>query len=208
MVRSRPTAVLLLLAVFLVLATPAVLLAAEEHGGANPKPDIFVPPRIDLTLWTIVVFAVLLWVLKKMAWKPMLQGLQARESRIRGALDEAQTARDEAHKLRDQFQVEMGKIHNKMREMLDEARRDGQHTKDRLLAEGKAEIGAERDRALREIDRERQQAVQELWNQTAQLATLVSAKAIGRNLNEADHRSLVDEAVAELKNSRAGTPSA
>jgi F-type H+-transporting ATPase subunit b len=204
MLRFWPTVLVILLTVFLMAATPTLVLAAEDHGGSGTQQTIFTPPRLDLTIWTLVVFAVLLWVLKKMAWKPMLDGLQARESRIRGALDEAHTARDEAQNLREQLRVEMGKIQDKMREMLDEARRDGQHTKDRLLAEGKAELQGERDRSLREIAREREQAVQELWKQTAQLATLVSAKAIGRSLNEADHRGLIDEAVAELKNSRAG----
>ena len=195
MVRSRPTVLVPLLALVLIAASPALAAAAE-------KPDIFVPPRLDLTIWTLLVFGALLWVLKKLAWKPMLEGLQGREARIRGALDEAQTARDEAQKLRGELQAEMAKIHDKMREMLDEARRDGQQTKDRMVAEAKTEIQSERDRSLRELAREREQAKQELWNQTAQLATLVSAKAIGRSLGADDHRHLVDEALAEMQNAK------
>jgi F-type H+-transporting ATPase subunit b len=195
MVRSRPTVLVPLLALVLIAASPALAAAAE-------KPDIFVPPRLDLTIWTLLVFGALLWVLKKLAWKPMLEGLQGREARIRGALDEAQTARDEAQKLRGELQAEMAKIHDKMREMLDEARRDGQQTKDRMVAEAKSEIQGERDRSLRELAREREQAKQELWNQTAQLATLVSAKAIGRSLSSDDHRNLVDEALAEMQNAK------
>ena len=149
-------------------------------------------------LWTIVVFVLLLLVLRKWAWGPMLAGLQGREARIRGALDEANSAREDAHKLRDQFKAEMDKIQDKMRELMDEARRDGQQIKERLLAEGKADIQAEKERSLREIEATREQAKQELWNQTAQLATLVSAKAIGRNMTVDDHRHLVDQALAEL----------
>jgi F-type H+-transporting ATPase subunit b len=197
MVRSRPTVLVPLLALVLVAASPALTAAAE-------KQDIFVPPRLDLTIWTLLVFGALLWVLKKLAWKPMLEGLQGREARLRGALDEAHTARDEAQKLRAELQTEMGKIHDKMREMLDEARRDGQQTKDRMVAEAKTEIQSERDRSLRELAREREQAKQELWNQTAQLATLVSAKAIGRSLGADDHRHLVDEALAEMQNAKGG----
>ena len=73
-----------------------------------------------------------------------------------------------------------------------------------MVAEGKAEIQAEKDRARREIQTEADQAVQELWSQTAQLATLVSAKVVGRSLNADDHRNLVDEAVAELRDSAGG----
>jgi len=191
MVRSRPTVLVPLLALVLIAASPALAAAAE-------KPDIFVPPRLDLTIWTLLVFGALLWVLKKLAWKPMLEGLQGREARLRGALDEAHTARDEAQKLRAELQTEMGKIHDKMREMLDEARRDGQQTKDKMVAEARAEIQAESERKRREIQMEAEQAKQELRNQTAQLATLVSAKVIGRSLSADDHRGLVDEALAEL----------
>ncbi len=195
MVRSWPIVRALLLA--LVFAAAAPVPAAADPPTKKAEPNILAP-RLDLTIWTIVVFGVLLWVLKKFAWKPMLEGLQGREARIRGVLDEAQTARDEAQQLREQFQTEMNKLQDKVREMMDEARREGQQNKDRMVAEGKVEIQAEKDRARREIQTEREQAVQELWSQTAQLATLVSAKVVGRSLNGDDHRNLVDEAVAEL----------
>ncbi|HKI31289.1 MAG TPA: F0F1 ATP synthase subunit B [Gemmataceae bacterium] len=194
--RSRSVVAAFLLAVFLLAAAAAPAQAADS--------DIFTPPRLDLTIWTIVVFALLLWVLRKFAWKPILDGLQGREARIRGALDEAQTAREDAQKLRDQLQAEMNKVYDKMREMLDEARREGQQAKDRMIAEGKAELQAEGDRKRREIQLETEQAKQELWSQAAQLATLVSAKVIGRSLTPDDHRGLVDEAVAELHGAATG----
>jgi F-type H+-transporting ATPase subunit b len=197
MTRSWPTVLVVILALVLVAAMPALAPAAEDH--AAPKKDIFLPPRLDLTLWTVAVFALLVLVLSKFAWKPMIQALQGREDRIRGALDEAQTARDDAQKLRQDLHAEMNKVQDKIREMMDEARREAQQNKDRMVGEGKAEIQAEKERARREIQAERDQAVQELWSQTAQLATLVSAKVVGRSLNADDHRNLVDEAVAELR---------
>jgi F-type H+-transporting ATPase subunit b len=206
MLRCLPAVLVLLLALVVSAAAPAPAAAkddehaaAKEGGQKKAEPNIL-EPRLDLTIWTVIVFGLLLLVLRKWAWGPMLEGLQGRESRIRGALDEANMARDEAQKLRDQFQTEMDNVHGKIRELMDEARRDGQQTKDRLVAEAKAEIQQERDRTRREMERERDQAVQELWNQTAQLATLVSAKAIGRSLDDNDQRRLVDQAVAELRN--------
>jgi len=191
------------LAFCVVLIAPALALA--EHEG---KGDIFTPPRLDLTLWTIVVFLALLWVLRKMAWGPMLKGLQARESRIRGTLDEAQLARDEASKLLAQHKEQMDKVHDEMRALLDEARREGNALKDKMTAEAHTEIQGDKDRARREIQTETAQAKQELWNQAAQLATLVSAKVIARHLTPEDHRSLVDEAVAELQNAQTGRTTA
>jgi F-type H+-transporting ATPase subunit b len=211
MSRIRSIFAALLLAASFVAAAPAPARAAhaEAPEGKNvPKGeaanDIFAP-RLDLTIWTIIVFVGLLLVLRRFAWKPMLQGLQGRENRIRGALDEAQTARDEAHKLRDQFQAEMAKLSEKIREAMDEARREGQQTKERMVSEGKTEIQAESERRRREIQVEAEQAKRELWNQTAQLVTLVSAQVIGRNINADDHRNLVEQAIAELRGAPAQT---
>ena len=193
MLRSL-TAVLVLLLALVLDASPA---------SAAAEPNIF-EPRLDLTLWTIVVFVLLLLVLRRFAWKPMLEGLRGRESRVRGALDEAHKAREAAHELRDQLQAELAGIHDKLRAVMDDARRDAQDARDRMVAEGKAAIQAERDRARRELTAAREQTVQELWGEAARLATLVSARVIGRSLDDEGHRALVDEAVSQLR----GTPGA
>jgi F-type H+-transporting ATPase subunit b len=197
MARSR-FLVLILLFVLASAAPARAAAEAESHTATKAEPDIF-EPRLDLTVWTIVVFVLFLLVLRRFAWKPMLEGLRGRESRVRGALDEAHLAREAAHKLREQLQAEIASIHDKLRELMDEARRDSQHARDQMVAEGKADIQAERDRAHRELEMAREQAVQELWGQAAQLATLVSARVIGRSLGAADHRGLVDQAVTELR---------
>jgi F-type H+-transporting ATPase subunit b len=149
------------------------------------------------------VFILLFLILTKLAWKPMLEGLQKREANIHGALEEAQKARADAQRLRAELRKEMDHAGEKVREILDEARRDAQHTTDEMVAKARGEIQTERDRLRREIDTARDQALQQLWTQSAQLATLVSAKAIRRQLAEDDHRRLVDEALAELRD--AGT---
>jgi F-type H+-transporting ATPase subunit b len=173
--------------------------ADAEHGhDAADNRSAFLRQLAEQGLWTIVVFLVLLFVLRRVAWGPMLEGLNKREETIQRALDEAQRAQDEARTLREQLQREMGQASDKVRALMDEARRDAQHTADEMVAKARGEIQSERDRLRRELDTARDQALQELWQHTANLATLISAKAIGRNISEEDHRRLVDEALAEL----------
>lgn len=181
--------------------------AQEEHGaatheapaahGAASQPNIF-EYALDLTIWTIVVFLVLLYVLKKYAWAPMLEGLRKREENIRAATEEARRAREEAQQLHDRFQAEMAKAGEKARDMVEAARRSAQQTTEEMVAKARQEIQTERDRLRREIDMARDQALQEIWNQAARLATVVSAKAIRRQLTEDDHRRLVEEALTEI----------
>jgi F-type H+-transporting ATPase subunit b len=153
----------------------------------------------DLGLWTLVVFALLYFFLKKLVWAPMLSGLQKREDNIHSAVQDAQKARDEAQRLRDQLQREVDHAQEKVRDILDEGRKHAQQTTDEMVAKARSEIQTERDRLRREIEMARDQALQELWKRTADLATMVSAKAIRRQLTPEDHRRLVDEALTELQ---------
>jgi F-type H+-transporting ATPase subunit b len=180
--------------------------AVEEHGtgaghdaGASASVNIFDPRSIGLGFWTIVVFVLLLVVLRKYAWGPMLEGLHKREQSIHGAIEEAKRTREEAQRLRDQLQREMDAVQEKVRDILDEARRNAQVARDAMISEARSEIQGERQRLHREIDMARDQALQEIWNQTARVATLVASKAIRRQLDLDDHRRLVDEAIADLR---------
>lgn len=216
--RSRLFLVVLMTILALVRVASGPVAAADEkgHGEAAAKgqdgkvadghkkegggePPIFTPIRFDLAIWTVVVFLLLLFVLTKYAWNPMLEALKKREDNIRAAIDEAQRAKDEAQQLREGLAKERAKIADDMRALMDQARQDAQQLKDSMLAQAKADIGAERERLHREIDSARDQALKQLWDQTAQLATLVSAKALRRELTPDDHRRLVDEALADLR---------
>lgn len=182
----------------MLLALSATGLCAGPVVAAE-GPHIFTPVQVDLGIWTLVVFGLLFLILKSYAWKPMLEGLHKREENINAAFDEARKAREEAQQLRDHLAQERAKIAEDTRNAMDEARREGQRLVEEMTSKAKAEIQAERERLRREITTAKDQALKELWTQTAQLATLVSAKAIRRALSIDDHRRLVDEALVELK---------
>lgn len=182
------------------------LVEAIRHGhvGELRKDE---PPSLqklfslyaDLGLWTLVVFGLLLFVLSRIAWPKMIEGLKKREDRIRGALDEAQKTRDEAHALHLQLQKDMKEAHAKAAGIIDEARKVGQAAADEISTKARAEIQAERDRLVREIEMQTAQAIQRIWAQAADLATLASAKALGKSITADGHRQLINEALAEIK---------
>jgi F-type H+-transporting ATPase subunit b len=210
MSRVRPALLTLFLALGVAACTPAVARAfPETEAGkeeAKAKQDIG-RPRPDLTIWTIVVFALLYLVLRYVklpgasapAFVMMIEGLRHREKAIRDALEEAKRAQEESQKLREQFQQDMNKAQERVREIHDEARRDAARNKEQMLAQARADIQAERDRLRREMDNARDQALRDLWDQAANLATVVASKAIRRQLTPDDHRRLVDEALSEMR---------
>jgi len=162
-------------------------------------PPEIIPRKYDLAVWSIVVFLVLLFVLGKFAWKPMLEGLRKREENIRGALEQAEHTRQEAMELQSRLDAKLKAAGTDIARLMDEARRDALGLKDKFLAEAKAEIQQERDRFRREIETSKDQALAEIWEKSVSLASIMSTKVVRRSMTEQDHRRLLDESLAELK---------
>lgn len=169
-----------------------------EHVVAFKEPNVL-ELRWDLGLWTIVVFVLLYLILRKAAWGPMLEALRRREETIRGAVDEARIARAETEKVRAEFKAQMDKAYAEIPKMMDEARRDAQQLAEDLRAKAQADIQTERQRLRREIDTATDQALKTLQDFAVNLATRISAKVLKRAISQEDHRRLVDEALAEIR---------
>lgn len=155
----------------------------------------------DLGLWTLIVFVLLLLVLRKLAWGPMLAGLQKREDSIKSALEEAKRSNEESHRLRSQMSAQMAEAQEKVKAVLDEARRDAQALADDMMSKAKNEILADRQRLHREVTIARDQALEAISVHTAELATLVASKALGRGVVMEDQHRLIEEAIAGLSGS-------
>jgi F-type H+-transporting ATPase subunit b len=173
---------------------------AKDHTGADAE-EVKNPlaPALDLTIWTSIVFLLLLTVLYLTAWKPILQALNNREERIRSALEEAQLARAESQRMREEFERDRAQAHEEVRKMLDEGRRDAERLREEIKAQGQAEVQADRQRLRREIDTARDQALAQISERAADLAAVISAKVLRRQLDPNDHRRLIDEALADLE---------
>jgi F-type H+-transporting ATPase subunit b len=186
------------------LALVEHLEAGHIHELAKDEPpDIFGLKRWDLGIWSIIIFLILFFALKKFAWKPMIDGLHKREANIQSALDAAETSRKEAMELHSQVEAKLKTAGGEIAKMMDEGRRDAQALKEQMVADAKKEIQGDRDRLLREVETAKDQALQEIWQQSVVLATAISSKAIRRNLTQDDHQRLLDESLAELKASGA-----
>jgi len=188
-----------LLVLAIVFACAGDVFANEPAGEGKKDPTSFIDiKRWDLGIWTLAVFGLLFFILRKYAWGPIIAGLDSREQVILQARAEAEQVKAEAQKLHLELQAKLATANNEIRSMLDEARRDADQLRSTERAAGQADAQAERDRAKKEIAVARDQALQEIWTQAVQLATLISSKTIKRELSADDHRRLLDEALSEL----------
>ncbi|MBI3822577.1 MAG: F0F1 ATP synthase subunit B [Planctomycetes bacterium] len=184
------------LSLVLLLGVASAALAAADAGHGPPPGPLDL--RYDTAIWAIVVFVGLLLILRAKAWGPILEGLKKREETIRSSLEAAEKTRAEMEKIRADFQKELKEAHQQIPALMEEARRDAESMANDMRAKAAADIQGERERLRHEVEIAKDQAIKEIWEQAAQLATLISAKALGRSLTEDDHRRLLDEAMQEM----------
>jgi F-type H+-transporting ATPase subunit b len=166
------------------------------HGGADD--GVPMEPESDLILWTIVTFVVFLFVLKKVAWGPLIEGLDNRESKYRKLLEDAKADRDKAVSLLADYEQKLKAAQGQVDEIIAEARRDADRTKTDILAAAQQDAEATRKRAIDDIGRARDQAVAELFDHVRANVVAATEKVLSRSLTDADDQKLIDDALAEM----------
>ncbi len=176
------------------LALPAM---AAEGGDGN----IFAGDLGNM-IWTLAVFALVLVVLGKFAWGPILEGLQTREIFIRESLTEAKADREAAEARLKEYDVKLAEARGEATAIVEEGRRDGEVVRQSIEDNAKAEASKIVQRARREIELAKEAAVEEIYGLAGRLATDVAATVIRKELTPEDHARLIEEAAGKIRESR------
>lgn len=178
-------------------ATPAE--HAEDAGaGGHAADSVPMNFKTDLALWSLITFVVFVLVLRKFAWGPLVAGLDKREARLRQDIADANAARIRAEQLLAEHSARLDKAQEEVREMIAEARRDADHTKNEILAEAQREAEVTKKRVIVEIERSRDQALKELFDQMAAHVAIATEHVLGRTVTDADQERLIEEALSQV----------
>lgn len=172
--------------------------AHDDHAGHGPASTSPVSVDPDLALWTVGVFAVLLLVLWKFAWTPIAEALDKREQGIAANIEEAKHRNEEAKQILSQYEAKLAAAQEEVRGVMEEARRDAEHTHREILAKANSEAEVIRDRAKREIETATDAALKELAETSANLAVELAGKIVRAELNADSHAQLIADAVSKL----------
>jgi F-type H+-transporting ATPase subunit b len=162
--------------------------------AANPL--IQVTP--GLMIWTVVCFLITLFVLKRYAFGPIQQAIDARRERIRQSLEEADRAREEARRLLEEHKKLISRAQTDAEEILAEARRVAEASQRRMRDELETERQRRLEETRKQIEAETRRALEQIRLEVVELSLLAATKVTGKALDDADHRRLIDEAVGEL----------
>jgi F-type H+-transporting ATPase subunit b len=162
--------------------------------AANPLIQV-IP---GLMIWTIVAFAITLWVLKRYAFGPVQKLIDERRDRIRRSIEEADRAREEARGLLEEHRALIGQAKGQAEEILAEARKIADSQRERLRGELDEDRQRRLDETLRQIEQAKVQALGDIRRQVGELAALATEKITRKTLTDADQQRLIDEALAEI----------
>ncbi len=160
----------------------------------------FVTPDYGTIFWMVIIFGITLFILKKFAWKPILNALKDREASIAEALSSADKARSEVAGLKADHE----KIIAEARKEKDVILKEAKDIKDKMLAEVKEQAQGEGQKlieaARQQIEAEKQAAMADMKKQVVELSVLIAEKVIKKELKEKnDQEDLVNSLLKDLK---------
>ena len=159
-----------------------------------------VTPDYGLLFWMMLTFLVVLYILKKFAWGPILSSLKEREDSIEEALASAQKARDEMDKL----QADNEKILAEAREERSKMLKEAKEMQLRMVDEAKQKAAQEADKmiesARRAIENEKESAINEMKENIASLSVLIAEKILKQQLDDPKkQKELMDQYLKDIK---------
>ena len=161
-----------------------------------------VQPDPGLFIWTIVTFLVLLALLAKFAWRPLLAALESRQNAIRKSLDDAVQAKAEMERLNQESARIIQAARAEADSIVTRSRTDGERLREEMKQKARAEAEAVVKNAERQIQLETARALQQIRRETVDLSIMIASKILQRNLSKEDNERLIEEALKQVEGPR------
>lgn len=187
--RSRLRFVRLASALAVVSVVTASAQAAEGPGFGD----------IGQAVAATVIFLLLLAVLGRWAWRPIVTQLRKREQEVASTVDRAAAKERQAEELLSQYRARMDRAEGEARGIIDGLREQAKSERERLLADARAESVRQADEIRAELERHKHQIARELFEETAEAATDLAGRIVGKTLDGEDHRRLVAESLEQIR---------
>ena len=176
---------------------PAVA-AMQDGGHGEVAWDKLFAPDLGLAVWTLVTFLTLLFILGRYAWGPLLGALDARRKRIQGDLDDAKRGREEAEELLAKYREQLAEGRRQAQVLVAESREAAEQLRRELEVRARQESHAILAAARREIERERDAAVDAVRREAVDVAMAAASRLLGERIDGERDRKLVTEYIDDL----------
>lgn len=155
-------------------------------------------PNTGSIFWTIVTFILLLFVLKKYAWKPILKTLEDRENKIKVALYQAEQDQKDAQKYLEEQKELLDKSRKESIEMINESKKHAENVRKDIIEKARGEAEKMLEQAKQEIEHSKEAAINDVKKYAVDLSLAAAQKVLRETLTEEKHLQLIEKSVKEL----------
>lgn len=153
-------------------------------------------------LFQLVTFIILLALLKKFAWGPLMGIMKQREEHIAGEINAAEQSRGEAKQLLEEQRTLLKEARTEAQGLIENAKKQGDVQREEIIALARTEADRLKESAKLEIEQQKDQAVAAIREQVASLSVLIASKVIEKELSTADQEKLINEYIQEAGEGR------
>ena len=169
------------------------------HGALSEQnPLVKLDP--GLFIWTILTFLLLLMVLAKFAWKPLLAMLDERQKSIEESLLSAKKARQELEGISQQSEAILSKARTDAQTIVADAKSAAENLKEDIVSKAKEEADGQLEKAKNQISVEKDKALLEIRQEVVDLSINVAEKIIEKNISKDDNAKIIEDSINKLKN--------
>ena len=161
--------------------------------------ESLVNPDPGLYIWTIVTFGVLVLLLRKFAWVPLLAALDRRETMIAGAVDDARKAREELERVKQDSAKVLAEARKDAESIVARTRADAERLREELRKKAADEAAGIVTNAERRIQQETAKAIQQVRAEAVDVSLAIASKLLQRNVTKEDNERLIADVVNSLE---------
>lgn len=151
-----------------------------------------------LYIWTIIIFLLLLFLLMKFAWKPLLAMLEKREDNIRHALLDAEKAREELANVKEDTEKLLSQARNESQAIVTAGKKNAERMKDEIIEKAQSKSDALLDEMKKQIQIEKERAIADVKAEVVNLSMEIAQKLIKKNLTKEDNLKLINDSLNSI----------
>jgi F-type H+-transporting ATPase subunit b len=156
-------------------------------------------PDFGLMFWTVVTFLIMVMILKKIAWGPLLKVLDEREAKLKAEADAARANREAMERLKNDYERQLGQIEVRARGLLTEAEQKGREVREQIVRDAEAEAKALSERTRTQLEAEKERLIQELRKEVGDLSVSMAEKLMRQTMDKKVQDRLVQDFLKDLE---------
>lgn len=164
--------------------------------------DALLQVEPGLLIWTLITFALVVVILRKYAWNPIIHALDERAEKIHGDIEKAEKLKTEAEAVLSSYNAKLTAARDEAIAIVNEAKSDATNLKNKMLEDAQKEIRASKEQSIKDIELSKAKAIQEIQEQIVDLSIAIAGQILEKKLKTEDHSAFVKSEIVRLKNAK------